>query len=182
MKNLLCFFLLALLVACNPTTEPSSEADSGDGRPTPTNVSESPAGNPAPAGTPIVTLHRVGGFDGLDNLWEIFSDGQIRQTTVTAGTNTQIIVSQIRTEDVERLLTELQAAGFYELSGNFMTPDTCCDRYIYTLTATDGNKSNTIQTIDAPPPNTPDAVWQSIDAAQVAIRVANWLENKESEE
>ena len=180
MRNFLLFLLLALLVACNPTTDPTSGADFGDGRPTPTNVA--PVSSTLPAGTPIVTFHRVGGFDGLDNQWQIFSDGQILQTTVTAGTNTEMTVSQIRPQDVERMLNDLQAAGFYELSGNFMTPDTCCDRYIYTLTATDGNKSNTIQTIDGPPPNTPDTIWYSIDAVQTAIRVADWLENKESEE
>lgn len=181
MKNFLILFLLALLVACNPTTDPASPsgADSGDGRPTPTNVA--PAGDIVPAGTPIVTLHRVGGFDGQDNLWEIFSDGQIRQTT-TVGTNSEITVTQIPPQDIERMLNDLQSAGFYEISGNFMTPDTCCDRYIYTLTATDGTKSNTIQTIDGSPANTPDAVWQSIDTVQTAIRFANWLENKESEE
>lgn len=70
----------------------------------------------------------------------IYADGRVEANGQEAG--------QIEAEAVEAVLSQADAAGFFELDEAYMTKDTCCDRFTYQLTLRHGGKENSVVTID----------------------------------
>ena len=132
-------------------------------------------------GEPVVVLRRSGGIDGEVFEWRLYRDGYAERAGGSAesgspeggssegGSSGQDEAGEGRMvpnpRHVPNLLADLEAAGFFDLVGNYMPEDTCCDRYHYTLSVTWEGKSNTIETMggteDVPPP-----VWESIERVQ----------------
>jgi hypothetical protein len=141
-------------------------------RPTPTPVTASPgstaespatsqpaAEQPAPdrpakiTGEAMIIYRRSGGFAGVDEQWTIYPDGRI---TANDGGEWQVTVAQ-----VEQLLRDIEALGFFDLDSRYMPFDTCCDRFTYEITVRSGDRVHTVTTIDAAP-NTPPELQQVI--------------------
>lgn len=122
-------------------------------------------------GEPVVVLRRSGGIDGEAVEWRLYRDGYAERVggSAESGSAGQFEAVEGRMvpdpRHVPNLLADLEAAGFFDLAGNYMPDDTCCDRYHYTLSVTWEGKSNTIETMggteDVPPP-----VWESIERVQ----------------
>jgi hypothetical protein len=101
----------------------------------------------------VIIFHRGGGFAGVNEQWTIYRDGRI---TANDGREWQITADQ-----VEQLLIDIEALGFFELNDTYMPLDTCCDRFTYEVTVHKDNKANTVTTIDAAP-NVPPELQQII--------------------
>ena len=105
-------------------------------------------------GDAVITYQRSGGFAGVHEQWTIYPDGRI---TASDGREWQVAP-----ERVEQLLADIEALGFFEMSGRYMPLNTCCDRFTYEITVRSGDKVHTATTIDAAP-NTPAELWRVID-------------------
>ncbi|MBN1580367.1 MAG: hypothetical protein JXA89_06665 [Anaerolineae bacterium] len=112
----------------------------------------------------VLVYQRSGGFAGLSEQWEVFADGRI---VTDDGRQAQVPV-----EKVTALLQMVEELGFFTMTGNYMPRDTCCDRFTYVLTIRNGDQKNTVQTIDAAP-NTPNALWDILDAVNQFITDAD---------
>ena len=170
--------LLLLLTACqslpaeetlSPTREEPYPIPKEDDRPT-TPVgkkTDSREAYPGPATrkdvlpeSASIIFRRSGGFAGVDEEWVIYSDGRI--TSAEGG------AWQVAPERVEALVKQIDEAGFFELDGNYLPLDTCCDRFTYQVSVSMGDKSNSVTTIDAAP-GVPPELWQVIDAINTLL-------------
>jgi len=66
------------------------------------------------------------------------------------------------------LAAAIHAADFMALQDSFLSKDTCCDRYEYTITITANGQSKTVRTIDASPV-APPKLTQLIDALNLLV-------------
>ncbi len=105
-------------------------------------------------GDAAIIYKRSGGFAGVHEQWTVYPDGRI-----VAGDGRQWRVTP---EQVEQLLAEIEALGFFEMSGRYMPLNMCCDRFAYEITVRRGDTVKTITTIDAAP-DTPPELWRVID-------------------
>jgi hypothetical protein len=108
----------------------------------------------ATIGDAVIIYQRSGGFAGVHEQWTIYPDGRI---TANDGREWQVAA-----ERVEQLLADIEALGFFEMTGRYMPLNTCCDRFIYEITVRSGDRVNTVKTIDAAP-DTPAELWRVID-------------------
>jgi hypothetical protein len=102
----------------------------------------------------VLIYQRSGGFAGTSEGWKVFANGRI---VADDGSETRV-----STEKVADLLRTVEELAFFEMTGNYMPEDICCDRFTYVLTIRSGDKENTVTTIDAAP-NTPEAFWDILD-------------------
>jgi len=126
-----------------PKVEPSTpleSEDKGKGRET--------------IGDAVIVYQRSGGFAGVHEQWTVYPDGRI---TASDGREWQVAP-----ERVEQLLADIEALGFFEMSGRYMPLNTCCDRFTYEITVRSGDRVHTATTIDAAS-NTPAELWRVID-------------------
>ena len=137
-----------------PTTPLSTKTGSRDPYPGP---GTGKAGLPEGA---TIVFQRSGGFAGVDEEWVIYSDGRI--TSAEGG------AWQVAPERVEALVKQIDEAGFFELDGNYLPLDTCCDRFTYQVSVSMEDKSNSVTTIDAAP-GVPPELWQVIDAINTLL-------------
>jgi hypothetical protein len=105
-------------------------------------------------GDAVIIYQRSGGFAGVHERWTVYPDGRI----VTADGREW----QVTPEQVEQLLTEIEAMSFFEMEGRYMPLNTCCDRFTYEVTVRSGDKVNTVTTIDAAP-DAPPELWGIIE-------------------
>jgi len=105
-------------------------------------------------GEAVIIYQRSGGFAGIHEQWTVYPDGRI-----VAGDGREWRVTP---QQVEQLLAEIEALGFFEMKGRYMPLNTCCDRFIYEITVHRGNSVKTVRTIDAAP-DTPPELWRIID-------------------
>ncbi len=108
-----------------------------------------------------ITLHRSGGFAGLDETWHIGTDGWLRD-----GQNEAL--SQVSDETLAALAAQVDQADFFNLAPEYLPKDTCCDRFFYTVTVNDGSRTHAVNTIDDAP-NAPDGLWMLISAIMTAV-------------
>jgi len=100
-------------------------------------------------GGAVITYQMSGGFAGITQQWAIYADGRI---TRSDGREWQITPAE-----VEQLLADIKAAGFFDLADNYMPLNTCCDRFAYALTVNSDGQTKTVTTIDAAP-NVPEGL------------------------
>ncbi|MFH1104136.1 MAG: protealysin inhibitor emfourin [Actinomycetota bacterium] len=113
--------------------------------------------------SPLVgTLHISGGLEGTDELWQLAGNGSV------TGPNNE--TGRISDADLTAINDALVFAGFFGLDAQYMPEDTCCDRFTYTISITDGEQSNTVTTIDAA--DAPDSLFALIDTFRAALRSA----------
>jgi len=104
------------------------------------------------------SLHMSGGLEGLDETWSLATDGTI---TGPAGETGQISES-----DLAMVRAAIAAADFFDLDPEYMPEDICCDRFIYVLTLSGGDQTNTVTTIDAA--QAPESLFRLIGAFRTA--------------
>lgn len=128
-------FSLSFLAACAPAAAPGGKAgptSASDGQLTPTDTPEKRVSPTAdiPFDGAVVVLRQTGGFAGRVQEWQIFADGRL----LVNGKES------IRLEpvQVENLLKEIQASGFYDLDKDSYISGACNDCYLFTLTVQDG--------------------------------------------
>jgi hypothetical protein len=107
-----------------------------------------------------VIFKRSGGLAGLDEEWIIFTDGRIETNST--------IQSQLTAEEVEQLLHSLEVLGFFELEGSYLPKDTCCDRFLYEITAVQASEDQTVVTLESTP-DMPEALQQTLRLLQTAL-------------
>jgi hypothetical protein len=140
-----------------PTTDTSraaSEATPMPPRAEPSTPAESEDTDKGSIGDAVIVYQRSGGFAGVHEQWTVYPDGRI---TASDGREWQVAP-----ERVEQLLADIEALGFFEMSGRYMPLNTCCDRFTYEITVRSGDRVHTATTIDAAP-NTPAELWRVID-------------------
>jgi hypothetical protein len=91
---------------------------------------------------PVLVYQRSGGIAAVRETWRIYADGRV----VAKGQEWQVAPVE-----VEDLLEEIEAAGFFELEGEYMPKDTCCDRFTHRLTVEWNSKAHTLTTLDSTP-------------------------------
>ncbi len=118
-------------------------------------------GKPASAvEQPILIYQRSGGFAGLSEQWRVYADGR-----VLAGAGREW---QVTPDQVEQLLNELEALGFFDLNDKYISANTCCDRATFELTVRRGETIKKVAALESTP-NTPAALWQ------ILKKVDAWL-------
>ena len=111
-----------ILSACAP-----SKTNSTPSAPTQPPVASATNGSvkltPSLPGGAVILYHRSGGIAGLDEIYTIYSDGRI-----TIGNEKEW---QVSPQAVQRLLEQIEQAGFFqaEQTGPVRVP--CCDRFTY---------------------------------------------------
>jgi hypothetical protein len=108
----------------------------------------------------VIEFRISGGIAGVNEDWLIYSDGHITQGDKEW---------QVSPEAVEQLLAKIETLGFFEMTGNYMELNTCCDRFTYEVTVRNGDKVNSVTTIDAAP-GVPPELWQVIDAINSLVK------------
>jgi hypothetical protein len=118
MKSIL-FFLLLGLVACQPRISPTPTLEPGD---------EGEVTRGSEMGTPAITIiiHRSGGFLGLEEEWQINSDGSILKNGI--GTD------NVTPERIRQLREDLHATGIFEMEIGSGRPAPCPDCFITQIT------------------------------------------------
>lgn len=112
------------------------------------------------ASNTAVIFKRSGGFAGLEEEWTIFTDGRVE-------TNSPI-QPQLTAEQVSQLLTSLEAMGFFELSGSYLPDDTCCDRFVYEITAVQSGTFHTVTTLQDTP-DMPESLQQALRLLETVL-------------
>lgn len=121
--------------------EPTSTA-----APTPTNAPDT-----------AVIFKRSGGLAGANEQWTIFTDGRVTTNTT--------IEPQLSAEDVTQLLSSLDSTGFFDLNSTYLPEDTCCDRYLYEITAVQNTTFHSVTTLENTP-DMPESLQQSLRLIQ----------------
>jgi len=113
----------------------------------------------------VIAFQRSGGFAGVSEQWIFFADGRI--------TNDKGDQKTVEADQVTALLDELEAVGFFEMKipsdGGKLS--TCKDCFTYQITATNGEKLNTVTIIEGAT-GVPEAFWKIINklSSMVAIQ------------
>lgn len=118
-------------------------------------VAETPTLAPTATFAPntAVLFKRSGGLAGVNEEWIIFTDGRIQ-------TNSSI-QPQLSSEEVSQLLNSLESTGFFDLNSAYLPEDTCCDRFLYEITAVQDTTFHTVTTLEATP-DMPETLQQSL--------------------
>lgn len=125
-------------------------------------IEESPTTAPTATFVPdtAVIFKRSGGIAGLNEQWTIFTDGTVETNSATQ--------PELSAEAVEQLLNSLESGGFFELESSYLPDDTCCDRFLYELTAVQDTSFHTVTTLEATP-DMPEALQQALRLIQTAL-------------
>ena len=116
-----------------------------------------------PAEEPISgTIHTSGGIAGIDETWTLDADRTITGPDGMTGTITDAELGKLR--------DAIDAADFFNLAATYMPADTCCDRFTYEVTLTEGDRTNRVTTIDAA--EAPQTLFSLIDTFRNALRAA----------
>ena len=157
-KTLLTLFgilILLLLSGCAETAHAPEDAPEATATPAPT---------PTFAANMAVLFKRTGGIAGLNEEWLLFTDGRIETNSPTSPT--------LSADQVSQLLNSLDAAGFFTLDSTYLPEDSCCDRFLYQITAVQGSTYHTVTTLEATP-DMPEALQQSLRLVQNILFESN---------
>lgn len=140
---------LPLLSGCNVETAHAPEDE----------IAQTPTTAPTATFAPntAVVFKRSGGIAGLDEEWTIFTNGRIATNTT--------IQPQLTAEEVTQTLNSLESLGFFELENSYLPEDTCCDRFLYEITAVQGSTFHTVTTLETTP-DMPEALQQTLRLIQ----------------
>jgi hypothetical protein len=89
-----------------------------------------------------------GGIAGAMDRYFIHEDGSVAKHIGPPGSAAPVMLFEVDPTRVARLIADLGKAGFFELDGDYMPLDPCCDRRTFVISAVLGDQSNTIQTMD----------------------------------
>lgn len=151
------------LLTENPLPSPYQE-------PTPTHqYTETPLPPPDPIATSMVGTQKVtregimlvykrsGGYAGVDEEYTIHLNGLI-----STKDEREIWADP---DEVDLLLQELEKLGVFEMNPEYLSKDTCCDRFLYELSVYSEDQAVTVRTIDFAT-NAPDQLWAALKLVQ----------------
>lgn len=142
---------LLVLPACAPNSTSKGDA------PSPTH-SENSTGPDAADG--VIVYTREGGFAGVVETWTIHEDGRI--TTPTGDEETRPAAA------AQSLFATFESSGFYALEEEYLPEDPCCDRFTYTLEATDSGREHRVVTMDGVS-DAPDVLMSMISETETFL-------------
>lgn len=111
-------------------------------------------------------LRITGGVAGIDDTWTLATDG-----TVTRPDGSLAMADP---DDLEALRDAITDARFFSLEGRYLPEDTCCDRFEYRISLTQGDQAHAVVTIDDA--DAPESLFALIDAFRDAVENASDLE------
>jgi len=149
---LLGIVILLLLAGCSIETAYAPKNESAK---TPT-----PAPTPTFASNTAVIFKRSDSLTNLNEEWIIFTDGRINANSGDT--------SQISAEKVSQLLNSLETAGFFDLDDSYLPEDSCCDRFLYEITAVNNTAFHTVTTLEDTP-DMPEALQQTLRLIQITL-------------
>lgn len=158
MKRYLFLLWLAFLIVlsgCAETAHAPEDAPEEKATPSPT-ATFSP--------NTAVIFKRSGGINGTNEEWVIFTDGRIETNSSTQ--------PQLSAEQVSQLLSSLESTGFFELATVYLPEDSCCDRFLYKITAVQNNTFHSVSTLEATP-DMPEPLQQSLQLILNALFESN---------
>lgn len=115
---------------------------------------------PLPEGA-VISYQRIGGIAGLDETWLIYADGRI--------VDPQGREQRVEPEQVQRLLENLNATGFFALDPAYQPENPCCDRFTYILTVryqTGANRMTAVDGVESVPPQ----LWTCLEKVYAFLR------------
>jgi hypothetical protein len=112
------------------------------------------------------SIRIAGGVAGIDQTWTLATDG-----TVTRPDGSLAVADPA---DLAALREAMARAKFFDLDPEYVPTDTCCDRFEYRISLTQGDLSNTVVTIDDA--DAPEGLFLVIDAFRTAVENAADLE------
>ena len=119
---------------------------------------------PAPTATFVpdtaVIFKRSGGIAGVNEAWTIYTNGRVDTNST--------IQPQLTAEEVAQLLNSLESSGFFELENSYLPDDTCCDRFLFEITAVQNSEFHTVKTLEATP-DMPEALQQALRLVQALL-------------
>lgn len=143
------------LAACAPMEAPVATKPAGTPRP---DTNATPAVRPGPtslavapataarddqATGPILVMSRSGGLAGVNERWEVYTDGRVVAATGA--------VRRVPAESVAALLRELDAQGFFTIERPGGLPQPCPDCFTYEIVVyRDGKPSKVVVIPEAP--------------------------------
>lgn len=98
----------------------------------------------------ILQYQREGGIGGFNETWTIEATGRVTHTGRGSGTDRQLTPDQ-----TAQLIGALRAANLAGLKDSYVPANTCCDRFLHTLTITLDGQTHKVQTLDAAPDEPP---------------------------
>jgi hypothetical protein len=107
---------------------------------------------------PVLVLLQSGGLAGVSDQWALFADGRIEANTGS--------YHQATPEQVDKLLSEIEQLGFFELNSRYMPLNTCCDRIVYELSVGSAGREHSLTVLDATP-EVPETVWEVLNKVSV---------------
>ena len=122
-------------------------------------------------GTPTTTtgpagltgsIHRSGGFAGLDETWTLEADGTVFGPDGATG--------QMGAAAMADLDDAVEAAGFFDLDPEYLPADPCCDRFTYVVTLSDGVRTHSVTTMDGVA--APEALFTLIQVLLSGVQAA----------
>ena len=138
----------------NATAGPSPEATSA-----PTN------------GQPVIEFERSGGFAGDATQWQLYGDGTLQITHDPGNANATVEETSVDPAAVQTLLDSLQELDFFDLDGNYVPKNSCCDRFNYVLTVRSDGQEQRVETVGGTE-DVPAEVWESIELVEQFLQDA----------
>lgn len=128
---------------------------------------EAPTAAPTATPTPgrrasgaVITLARSGGIAGVSEQWTIYADGRILGPAGAA--------AQVPEAEVNRLLAEIEAAGFFDWATPARLPSGCADCFTYSLLVTFEGQAKELRLVDGQP-DAPEGAWTILERIQALL-------------
>ncbi|HXV98362.1 MAG TPA: hypothetical protein VEC93_08055 [Anaerolineae bacterium] len=106
-------------------------------------ITQTPGASAQLSDEAVLIYQRSGGIADIAEAWSVYPNGRV---VASDGREWQV-----KPQQVEQLLHNIEALGFFELKDNYVPKDTCCDRFTHQLTVRRDNEIHTITTLDAAP-------------------------------
>jgi hypothetical protein len=116
----------------------------------------------------VVFFERSGGLAGELLTVRIYPDGTVERAMGEPAPDMPVKTAMIDPATVAALVTDLEAAGYFDLERTYLPADLCCDRLLYLVSVQGEEEVQTVEALEATP-ETPDALWQSVALIEEVI-------------
>ena len=132
----ICVMLTSQLAAC--AIAPPPPAASAPAKPlnSPTVTAPPPAA--APRGEPVIEIERSGGIAGKSSRTVVYANGELMVNNAAT--------AQLGTSAAQKLVADLEAAGFFALQEGYRSR--CNDCYQYRITVTGPTQTKTVSYVE----------------------------------
>jgi hypothetical protein len=116
----------------------------------------------------VVFFQRSGGLDGQLLTVRLYPDGAIERALGEPSPDMPVETAAVDPAAVEALIAGLETVGYFDLERTYLPKDTCCDRRLYLISIQGEEGVQTVEALEATP-DTPGALWQSIELIEALI-------------